>query len=139
MNAKKAPSKADHSRQDDTSPWEWIAALVGAALVVTIVGYLVINALRGRSTPPQIEIEVLDVFNRGTSYLVEIRVVNRGESTAAQLVVEGELRRGPKTVETATITLSFAPAGSSREAGLIFENDPSGYDLQLRARGYETP
>jgi uncharacterized protein (TIGR02588 family) len=144
MSAKKASSKADNSqqgnsKQDDTSPWEWVAALIGGALVVSIVCFLVVEAVREGSTPPRIQIEVVDVSSRGAGYLVEILVVNRGEATAAQLVVEGELQRDGKAVETSTITLTFAPAGSSRKAGLIFERDPSEHDLQIRARGYEAP
>lgn len=140
MSNKGASSrKGGGSKQDDTSIWEWVAALIGAALVVGIVGFLVMEALRERSTPPQIEIEVVEISKSDAGHLVQILVLNRGEATAAQLVVEGQLRRGEETVESATITLTFAPAGSSRSAGLIFENDPAEYELSLRAQGYEAP
>jgi uncharacterized protein (TIGR02588 family) len=140
MSDKRASSKQPgSSKQDDTSPWEWVAALIGAALIVGIVGFLVVEALREGATPPRIEIEVVDISRSEAGHLVQIQVLNRGEATAAQLVVEGQLRRGDETVETATITLTFAPAGSSRSAGLIFENDPAEHDLKLRAQGYEAP
>jgi uncharacterized protein (TIGR02588 family) len=139
MSDKRASSKEGRPKQDDTSLWEWVAALIGAALVVGIVGFLVIEALRERSTPPQIEIEVVEISKGDAGHLVQIQVLNRGEATAAQLVLEGQLRRDGENVESSTITLSFAPAGSSRSAGLIFENDPAEYELLLRAQGYEAP
>lgn len=123
----------------DIPSWSWVVAALGLMLVVGSAGFMLYRALAGDSSPPDFAIETVAVLPRGSNYLVQIRVANRGESVAAALVVEGELKEGAATVETSGITIGYVPAGSWRRAGLIFSRDPRKYDLQIQAKGYEQP
>jgi uncharacterized protein (TIGR02588 family) len=71
--------------------------------------------------------------------LVEFRALNEGGRTAAGLTIEGELRNGTKVVESSDTTLEYLPSHSERSGGLFFTADPREYQLELRAKGYETP
>ncbi len=69
--------------------------------------------------------------------MIELR--NNGTTTAAALVLEGELRNGMQTVEKSTVTMNYVPAGSTRKAGIYFTNDPKSFDLILTPKSFEQP
>ena len=60
---------------------------------------------------------------------------NRGQTTAANLVVEGELTSGGKS----TATLGDVPSEAKRQAGLIFSHDPRQCSLKIGPKGYDRP
>src|SRR5687767_252444 len=70
--------------------WEWAAAALGLLLVGSALGFLFYQALAGRETPPDVQVQVTGVHQVGHGYLVEIRVHNHGNTTAAGLTIEGE-------------------------------------------------
>lgn len=136
-----APEGRDHAggSSGGTSPIEWVVAAASALLVLGAVGYLLYEALAEPLTPPAVEVTVEAVRAVGDGYLVEFEAQNRGRTTAAGLVVEGTLRRGAETVETASVTLDYVPAEGSRRGGLYFTEDPRAYALALRPTGYSRP
>jgi len=124
---------------DKIPSWSWVAAAVGLALVAGSAGFMLFRALAGDPSPPDLVIETEAVVPNGSSYLVPIRVANRGGSAAAGLTVEGVLMEGTVTVETSAITMDYVPSSSQRKARLFFSRDPRKFDLQVRAKGYEQP
>jgi uncharacterized protein (TIGR02588 family) len=119
--------------------WSWLVAALGFVLVAGSSSFMLYQAVAAESSPPAIAIEMDAAGPSGDGYLIPIRVMNRGGSAAAALVIEGVLREGTATVETSTITIQYVPSGSQREAGLIFSKDPSRFAVQIRAKGYEHP
>lgn len=120
--------------------WSWLAAAVGMVLVLASTGFLLYEALAGDSSPPEFVIEETDpVVPSGTGHLVRFRVVNRGGSPAAGLMVEGTLEEGATTVETSSLTIDYVPSHSARQGGLFFSEDPRKFDLKIRALGYMQP
>ena len=127
--------------QDDgqVSPWEWLVAAVGLVLVVGTIGFMLYHAIAGGDAPPQFEVEVVSIEQAGSGFLVTFTATNRGDMTAADVVVEGELRDDTGSKETSTATFTYIPAGSSREGGLYFAQDPRQFQLEVRAKGFERP
>ena len=123
----------------ESSPLEWITAAIGILLVSGVLGFLIYRGLTKGDTPPIIKIEVESVTPKGESYLVNFRAINTGDSTAAAVTIEGELKNGEKSEETSDISLTYVPAHSERRGGLIFTKNPNEYQLQIRAKGYEEP
>ena len=119
--------------------WEWVVAGVGLVLVLAVLGYLVLDAVRAPDTPPAPELQVLGVEAQGGRFLVRFRAHNRGSRTAEQLKVVGTLAQGGRTLEEADTQLDFLPGGSSREGGLFFQADPRTLQLDLQARSYLRP
>ncbi len=72
-------------------------------------------------------------------YLVEVRLRNVGDATAAKLKVRGLLMNGQQAVEDSEATFDYLPRRSEREGGLFFTNNPQDYQLVIRAEGYEKP
>lgn len=129
----------NQGRQRETPVWEWIIAAFGLILVVAATGTTLYRAVTEESTPPILEFSVEAIVPTANGYLVEFRVKNTGNQTAAGLAIEGELKRGEESVETSTATLAYAPANSQREGGLFFTKNPSDFELNIRASGYEKP
>ena len=121
------------------SPWEWVAAAIGSGLVIGAIGILGYEALGIPATPPAIEIRVDSVLQVGGGYLVEFHARNTGTTTAAGVVVEGELTTPEGTVETSGMTIDYVPARASRGGGLYFSHDPRRHRLEIRPKGYDLP
>ena len=137
-SAEDAPTSAPE-RRSGTSPLEWALAAIGALLVGATIAYLLYDALSGSSSPPAIEVTVLDVRPTAGGYFVQFEAENVGETTAAGLEVEGTVRAASGPPETSTVTLDYVPAGAKRRGGLFFTRAPSQDALALRALGYSRP
>lgn len=123
----------------ETSPWEWIVAAIGAALVTAAITYLIYFAESTPPGPPLITLEQGAVLPHGDGYLLPVTVTNEGATTAAAVEIEGRLSRAGAEPETASATLDYVPRFSSRQAGLYFANDPRRAVFELRALGYAEP
>lgn len=137
--AEEKDKKENRGRQKKTPIWEWIIAVVGLILVVGAISTTLYRAVTEESTPPILEISVEAIVPTSNGFLVEFRVKNTGNQTAAALTIEGELKRGEESVETSTVSLAYAPANSRREGGLFFTKNPNEFELNIRALGYEKP
>lgn len=132
-------NRNDQEKLNDAPFWMWGIGLLGLLLVLGSIGFMLYEAVAGDSSPPDVIVEIKSILPAQDGFLVEFRVINEGGRAAAGLTVEGELRNGAEIVETSNITLQYVPSHSEREGGLFFTLDPRGYDLQLRAKGYEIP
>ncbi|MGH6943882.1 MAG: TIGR02588 family protein [Geminicoccaceae bacterium] len=122
-----------------TPALEWAIATLGALLVASTIGFLVYTALSRQRTPPDVRLRVESVVDLENGYLVQFRATNRSRSTAAQLVIEGELASPDGAAEISEATLDYLPPLSDREGGLFSTKDPRRFDLRLRAKGYAKP
>jgi uncharacterized protein (TIGR02588 family) len=120
--------------------WEWAVAAVGAVVVTGMLGFMGYRALQADGERiPDLHVEARAIHARGESFVVVVDVRNDGGGDAALVAIEGELVDAGTTLETSDASLSYVPAGSQREAGLLFTYDPARYQLRLRATGYEKP
>jgi len=100
-------------------PLEWGAAAIGALLVLGMLIYLGMDAFR-EDTPPDLVAQVMAIRPGSEGWVVEVRVENRGDRTAAQVevgLVEGDVRR--------TVTLEFVPGHSQRSASIVLATRPT--------------
>jgi uncharacterized protein (TIGR02588 family) len=118
---------------------EWMTAAAGLVIVLAVLAFLLIEAVRGSESPPQIRINVLGVEAQEGYYLVRLQVSNKGGSTVAQLVVEGTVTLQKGEIQRSQVTLDYVPARSKRGAGLFFTSDPIKARLEVRAIGYQDP
>ena len=120
--------------------WEHVAAAVGALVVVAAVGFMVYEALTvPRGAVPELAVRVDSIIPQGRQHLVRFTIRNDGDATAARVQVEGELRADTGAVEKSQTSLDYVPAGSQRQAGVIFTRDRTRYRLRLRPLGWERP
>ncbi|MGS7457319.1 hypothetical protein, partial [Mycobacterium tuberculosis] len=86
-----------------------------------------------------IEIKARTFVKTSSGYLVRIKAINKGGSSAAALAVEGTLTDQGQTLENSEMTFDYVPAHSTKEGGLFFDHDPETFELKLRVLGYQEP
>jgi uncharacterized protein (TIGR02588 family) len=122
------------------TPWlEWVASALGLVIVLAIVILLARELIQASGAPPVLRVDARAVSAHAGGFTVEILAKNESGATAAQVEIEGVLKRGAESVETARATLDFVPGHSVRGAGLFFTRDPRQFELQVRALGYARP
>lgn len=131
-------SKED-AKQKPGSPLEWAMAALGGVLVLAMIAFLALSALTGSGNLPDIIVEVRSIEPVGGGYAVAFRASNRGDVTAAGVVIEGILDRNGEIAGRAGTTLDYVPEHSHQDGGLFFSVDPADGDLTLRALGYSDP
>lgn len=132
--AKSAPRKTPAKRApiNDIPTLEWIAAGVGLVLAGTAIGLTAWDAIFGVKGPPVIEVRLTRVTPTAHGYVAEIEAFNHGGAPAAQVEIEGVIAGQ----EQAGVTIDYIPEQSRASGGLIFQQDPRGGHLKLRATGF---
>jgi uncharacterized protein (TIGR02588 family) len=135
--------RVEASRQDGRGrhkvpPLEWATALLGLILAAGSIGLILYDAF-DQDTPPKLHTHIERWLQIDSRYLVEIVVTNTGGSTAARVKVEGTLRKGERTVETASTTFDYVPAHSQTRGGMLFTYDPGAHDMTLEPKAYTEP
>lgn len=123
----------------ESSLLEWMMAVVGLIIVGGVLGFLIYRGATKSDAPPNLKVEVESITKTGENYLVNFRVFNTGETTAAAVTIEGELKSGEKAEETSDVSLTYVPGQSQRRGGLIFTKNPNDFQIRIRAKGYEQP
>lgn len=123
----------------ETTPLlEWGVGLLGLIMVLGTVGFLIYKGLESEAPYPDVEVRVVDIQAQRNGYLVAFEARNRGGETAQGVLVRGRLQT-PNGVETSEVRLDYVPAGSVRNGGLFFRDDPRGRPLAVHAEGYMQP
>ncbi len=126
-------------RHDPIPPLEWAAAALGLLVALLLLAILGREAVAGRDDPvPVLVAEVERVVATPTGHVVEVRVRNLSDQTAAAVQVEGKIKAGQEE-ETSSATIDYVPGRSQATGGIIFSSDPRGSPLELRVTGYEVP
>lgn len=126
------------------SALEWPAAILGALLIIGVIGFLLWDGMaeRDRGSDPRITVRADSVvpYDGGARYILPIEVTNAGGVAAAAVIIEGVLADSAgRPVERSETILALLPASSSRRAGLVFSRDPRLYTVALRPLGFEQP
>jgi uncharacterized protein (TIGR02588 family) len=129
-------SRAERERAP--SPWEW-GITISALLVAAAIGFVAHQAVAGRPLPPKITVEVREIVESESGYVLEFLAHNRGGTTAKSLTIEGQLLGDTGVVATRSATIRYVPEGSTREGGLFFPVDPREYRIRLYPVGYDRP
>ena len=127
---------AKGARQDPIPLLEWVAAALGLAIAVALLGIIGREALAsgdGDQVPVlAAEVEAIEPTSGG--HVVRIRVSNRSRQTAARVEVEGTAGE-----ETSAASIDYVPGRSRAEGGLVFRTDPRRTGLSVRVTGYQLP
>lgn len=112
---------------------EWITASLGLLIVGAAFGLTLIQALNGTNRPPDLSLTAGEARRTPAGWVIEVKASNRGDETAAGVLVEGRLG-----AETATAELDYVPALGEARASLRFDGDPR-RELELAVLGWSEP
>ncbi|MEW6121906.1 MAG: hypothetical protein AB1698_04790 [Pseudomonadota bacterium] len=114
---------------------EWVCGLGGAAIAVAMMGFLTFEGLTRAQTPADLNIEVTGARETAAGLALDLRVVNSGGTTAADVSVRSSSEAG----KGGEATIDFVPRMSERRAVLIL---PAGTDprtVSPMVQGYRDP
>lgn len=137
-----AAGKSDKKslRPRSTAPAEWVAAALGAIVVVLMIGSLIWYGLHHGDGTPDVTVRPDGAAQPVSGgYAVAFIARNAGSATAGQLGIKGELLIGGQVVEESTSTIDYLPGHSERKGGLYFRRDPGTGELTIYPTGYEKP
>lgn len=131
---------ANEGRSVGTPLLEWIFACLGLLVVAGFLGAIGWQAWGGREGQlPVLVTRVDKILPQAGDWLVEVTVVNRGSRTAANVQVEAALRGPEGVLERSSVVFDYVPSRSQRTGGLLFDSDPRGEALEVRAVGWTDP
>ena len=131
----KPPKRADRDNVRQTR----VLAAFGLAFVLGSFALLLYHAFTQPTHVADVSVRVGEIVASSDAYRVSLVIENRGNATAAGLVVEGVLMKEGKELETSLLTVDYVPAGSRRDAALFFTSDPRQATLTVRPKGYIEP
>lgn len=115
----------------------WVMA--GLGLVLVIGALVVVLKDVGATEPASITVRETERRAAAGGGVVTVEVVNHGDDTAAQVLIEGELTRPGAEPETAEAVIDYVAGHSRAEASLAFTSDPTGARVTVRALGWTDP
>jgi uncharacterized protein (TIGR02588 family) len=117
---------------------EWLASLLGGAIVLGTIGFLAFEAFRQGNQEPSLTVSVLQVRQTAGSFIVDVEVRNLSSGAAADVHLAGGEEGADGRELQAHASLDFVPGFSSRRASLVFESNP-GRAPAVRIVGYGRP
>lgn len=118
---------------------EWVTGALSAAVVLVVIVWIGKDALMDRDISPDLEGGALQVEARSQGFQVLFEIRNRSSQTASQVAVRGEVLEKSKPVETAETVVDYVPGHSKAKGGIVFQNDPHGKTISIRAISFNEP
>ncbi|HKS28977.1 MAG TPA: hypothetical protein VJS44_14215 [Pyrinomonadaceae bacterium] len=115
---------------------EWVSLVISILLLAGVVGTVAALWLGSSNSPARFRVERGTPRNEAGHYYLPIKVTNEGDTTGAQVTVEGKLKVS-ENEETASTTFDFIPARSTAEGILIFVSEPG--SAEVRVISYQQP
>ncbi len=120
---------------------EWTTLAMSVLIIAGMVGGVTWLYFRGAEEPPTVVVEThLDEMREDDSgFYVPVTVINNGDSTVADAMVQGELDTGEGEPETAEITITYLAGGETVEGTFIFRSDPAEGELTSGVTSFKEP
>ena len=131
---------SDGGAREPTPLVELVVGGIGALLLLFMLGYLARETFETEANEPVDLVLEEGTFSEQTDgWRVPVRVRNAGDEPAEAAELRAELTLADGEVEEAALTIDFLAPHGEVEAAFLFEKDPNGGELRLRAVGYLEP
>lgn len=129
------------SKQNRSRPLvEWIFGAVSAAIVAALLLYLLTMTLSGPGGPPDLVARLDRVEKVSAGWLASATIENRGDATAAQVMLHAVLKPSSGKGEQREIVFDYVPAHSRRHGAFLFQQEPrAAGDISFVVQGYSEP
>lgn len=119
---------------------EWFVFAASVLLILGMFGYLGVKALAYSDSPPDLRITVFSEPDKLQRNIYRLELMNVGEQTAENVLVEVTLVQGGKEVETGETSFPMAPQESKEKAWVTFRNPvQGGQQVKVHILGYNQP
>ncbi|KQV82140.1 hypothetical protein [Rhizobium sp. Root1220] len=118
---------------------EWATGVVSAVVVICVLAWIGKDALMDGDTSPNLVGVVLQTERRSDGFQVLFEIRNDSSVTASQVTVHGEMGEQGSVLESVDTVLDYVPGHSKAGGGLIFQHDPTGKTLTVKATAFDEP
>lgn len=118
---------------------EWVFAVIGLILVVSVIGFLIYEISTDEGKPADLNVKIEEIIPNDKGFLVKFALENTGDETAADVTVEGEIKKGKESLEKGDVTVDYVPSHSEKKGGMFFTEDPRSNEFIIRAKGFNEP
>ncbi|WP_222195445.1 hypothetical protein [Modestobacter italicus] len=125
--------------EGETSRGEYALGVLGALIVLLVLGFLAHQAVVVRDGDPQLSVTSATAEPVDDGWSVPFEVHNSGGTTAEEVQVTGVLERDGEELQEATATIAYVPPRSRQSGALLFSVDPGTGTLQVRPTAYTLP
>lgn len=126
------------SRDGGRSAAEWTTFAASCLVLLVVVG-LIVAQMFGTSTPPAPVAEIRAPYREEAGGVhVDVRVINRGDETAANVQITATLEIAGET-STADQTIDFLAGHATQHLVFVFADDPADGTLTVAVTGYSLP
>lgn len=101
---------------------------ISLLLVLSILAYLSYQAYTDKPSSPDLVVEYFPDASPNAPYRYRVVVHNRGGETAEEVQIELAVEIEGEQVESADLSIDFAPKASKREGWVNFKADPQQAD-----------
>lgn len=133
------PAAAPPGLGERTPLAEWVAASLGLALTLGVLGFSLWEAVTDANGAPALSLEADAAAAAGGGFVIPVTLRNDSNATVASVWIRGVLERDGRPVETRRALLDYAPGKGEVRGGLVFQNDPAAHVLRLTVEGYQEP
>lgn len=137
MAEEKTKQENDENRR--TPFLEWVFAVIGLVLVVGVVGFLIYEISTDEGKPANLSVKIEQIIPNDKGFQVKFTLENTGDETAADVTVEGEIKKDAESLEKSDVTVDYVPSHSEKKGGMFFTEDPRSNEFVIRAKGYNEP
>jgi uncharacterized protein (TIGR02588 family) len=119
---------------------EWTTLVIGAVLILALVGLVTYLYVSGENRPPVVEATPLaqEIRREEGAYYVPIEVTNQGGETAEDVVIQAELSTGEGAPEVTEFAIDFLAGGETAEGTVVFSTDPSAGELTVGVASFRS-
>ena len=117
---------------------EWIVAAVGAVVLIAC-GIILLTGSTGGEAVPVIVAQMEEVTQTEAGFLLQAKVLNRGDEAAAEVRINAVLETSGRPAEIRESVLDYVPAHSAKRIGFYFVSDPREGRLELQAHSFVQP
>ncbi|TWF47784.1 hypothetical protein [Neorhizobium alkalisoli] len=135
-------TKVSNHRNIETSDphWiEWIIGAISAVIVLAVIVWIGKDGIADHDASPDLEGIVLQTEERSDGFQVIFEIRNIARATASQVKVRGEIKDEALVLESVETVLDYVPGHSKAAGGLIFQQNPAGKQLTVRATAFDEP
>ena len=118
---------------------EWVALLLSGVLVLSVVGFLVVDGLRDEGQPPEpvVVLRPYEAYATDHGWILPATVSNSGDTAAEALVLRATVTIDGAEEES-ELTVDYLPAGTEVEVSFGFSGQPDG-EVSVQTVGFRLP
>ncbi len=120
---------------------EWTTLGISLAILALVFATIAWLWTQDDSEPVTLEVTPVNesIRHEGDTWYLPLEVVNSGDATAEDVVIEASLDTGEGEPETAEITFTFLASGETARGTAVFTSDPSSGELTIRPVSFKDP